>query len=49
MDTRDLNDHVLVEFDENEELVSMMMEHAIQQMDVASFSDQAVTQDRKAA
>ena len=39
-ETRDLNDNVLVELDENGSLVSMTIEHARQQMDVSEFSYQ---------
>lgn len=39
-ETRDLNENVLVELDENGHLVSMTIEHAKQQMDVNEFSYQ---------
>jgi len=37
-ETRDLNENVLVELDENGLVVSMTIEHAKQQTDVAEFS-----------
>ncbi len=40
VETRDLNENVLVELDENGLLVSMTIEHAKQQTDVAEFSYQ---------
>ncbi len=39
-DTRDLNENVLVELDEKGHVVSMTIEHARQQTDVAEFSYQ---------
>jgi uncharacterized protein YuzE len=42
MDTRDLNENVLVELDENGHVVSMTIEHAKQQTDVSEFSYQLV-------
>ncbi|NCO37430.1 MAG: hypothetical protein COZ06_11885 [Armatimonadetes bacterium CG_4_10_14_3_um_filter_66_18] len=40
VDTRDLNDDVLVEFDDEGRVVSMTIEHAKQQTDVGEFSHQ---------
>jgi uncharacterized protein YuzE len=40
VETRDLNDNVLVEFDEEGHVVSMTIEHARQQTDVGEFSYQ---------
>jgi uncharacterized protein YuzE len=37
-ETRDLNENVLVELDESGHVVSMTIEHAKQQTDVAEFS-----------
>jgi len=41
-ETRDLNDNILVELDEDGRLVSMTIEHATQQTDVREFSFQQV-------
>jgi len=43
VDTRNLNDNILVELDENGHLVSMTVEHAKQQTDVGEFSYQLAT------
>ena len=43
VDTRDLNEDVLVELDDAGHVVSMTMEHAKQQTDVAEFSYQMAT------
>jgi len=43
VDTRDLNEDVLVELDDAGHVVSMTIEHAKQQTDVAEFSYQMVT------
>ncbi len=40
VETRDLNENVLVEFDEAGRVVSMTIEHAKQQTDVGEFSYQ---------
>ena len=40
VDTRDLNENVLVELDEQGRVVSMTIEHATQQTDVSEFSYQ---------
>ncbi len=40
VETRDLNENVLVELDESGRVVSMTIEHARQQTDVAEFSYQ---------
>ena len=40
VDTRDLNDDVLVELDDKGHVVSMTFEHAKQQTDVTEFSCQ---------
>lgn len=42
-ETRDLNEDVLVELDENGLVVSMTIEHAKQQTDVAEFSYRLAT------
>ena len=39
-ETRDLNENVLIEFDENGHVVSMTIEHAKQQTDIGEFSYQ---------
>jgi len=39
-ETRNLNDDILIELDENGHLVSMTIEHARQQTDVSEFSYQ---------
>jgi len=41
-ETRDLNDNILVELDDDGRLVSMTIEHAAQQTDVREFSFQQV-------
>jgi uncharacterized protein YuzE len=41
-ETRDLNDNILVELDDDGRLVSMTIEHATQQTDVREFSFQQV-------
>jgi uncharacterized protein YuzE len=43
VDTRDLNDDVLVELDKDGHVVSMTFEHAKQQTDVSEFSCQFAT------
>jgi len=43
VDTRDLNEDVLVELDDAGHVVSMTIEHAKQQTDVAEFSYQTAT------
>ncbi len=43
VETRDLNENVLIELDENGLVVSMTIEHARQQTDVAEFSYQLAT------
>jgi uncharacterized protein YuzE len=43
VETRDLNENVLVELDEGGRVVSMTIEHAKQQMDVSEFSYQVAT------
>ncbi|MBU0715453.1 MAG: DUF2283 domain-containing protein [Verrucomicrobia bacterium] len=43
VDTRDLNEDVLVELDDVGHVVSMTIEHAKQQTDVAEFSYQMAT------
>ncbi len=43
VDTRDLNEDVLVEMDDAGHVVSMTIEHAKQQTDVAEFSYQMAT------
>jgi uncharacterized protein YuzE len=41
-ETRDLNDNILIELDDDGRLVSMTIEHATQQTDVREFSFQQV-------
>ena len=41
-ETRDLNENILIELDEDGRLVSMTIEHANQQTDVREFSYQQV-------
>lgn len=43
VDTRDLNEDVLIELDEVGHVVSMTIEHAKKQTDVAEFSYQMAT------
>jgi uncharacterized protein YuzE len=43
VETRDLSENVLVEFDANGDVVSMTLEHAKQQTDVGEFSYQLST------
>ena len=43
VDTRDLNEDVLVELDDAGHVVSMTIEHAKEQTDVAEFSCQMAT------
>ena len=43
VDTRDLSDTILVEFDQNGEIVSMTIEHAQHQMDLERFSYQRIS------
>jgi uncharacterized protein YuzE len=40
VDSRDLNENVLIELDNNGHVVSMTIEHAKQQMDISEFSYQ---------
>ena len=42
VETRDLNDHVMIELDKEESLVSMTIEHARQQADIERFLYQQV-------
>ena len=42
VETRDLNENILLEFDESGHVVSMTIEHAKQQTDVSEFSYQLV-------
>jgi uncharacterized protein YuzE len=42
VDTQDINENVLAEFDEKGQLVSMTIEHAREQADVMGFSYQQV-------
>ena len=42
-ETRDLNENILLELDENGHVVSMTIKHAKQQTDVSEFSYQFVT------
>ncbi len=43
VETRDLNENVLIELDENGRVVSMTIEHAKRQTDVREFSYQLAT------
>ena len=43
VETRDINERVLVEIDEDGQLVSMTIEHAGSQTDINEFSYQLVT------
>ena len=43
VDTRDLNEDVLIELDDAGHVVSMTIEHAKQQTDIAEFSYQTAT------
>jgi uncharacterized protein YuzE len=38
VDTRDLNENILIELDKNGNIVSMTIEHAKQQTEIGSFS-----------
>ena len=42
-ETRDLNENILIELDDEGRLVSMTVEHAKQQMNVTEFSYQLAT------
>ena len=42
VETKDLNENILIELDKNGALVSMTIEHAKKRMDVESFSYQKV-------
>lgn len=46
VETRDLNENVLVEFDEDGHVVSLTIEHAKQQTDVGEFSYQLIAAHR---
>ncbi|HEB31998.1 hypothetical protein LCGC14_3139550 [marine sediment metagenome] len=43
VETRDLNENVLIELDEDRRLVSMTIEHAKQQANIEDFSYQQVS------
>ena len=47
VDTKDVNENILVELDSDGELVSMTIEHAKNQMDVDSVSFQRVVSDSR--
>ena len=47
VDTRNLNENILIELDKDANLVSMTIEHARQQADIASFSYQQITDKTK--
>jgi uncharacterized protein YuzE len=47
VDTKDVNENILVELDSDGELVSMTVEHAKNQMDVDSVSFQRVVSDSR--
>jgi uncharacterized protein YuzE len=38
VETKDLNDNIIIELDENGNIVSMTIEHAKQQTEISSFS-----------
>lgn len=42
VDTRNLNENILIELDKEGNLVSMTIEHAMQQANIANFSYQQV-------
>ncbi len=42
VETRDLNENTLIEFDEHGNLVSMTLEHAREQANIANFSYQQI-------
>ena len=42
VDTRDLNENILIELDKDENLISMTIEHARQQANIVNFSYQQV-------
>jgi uncharacterized protein YuzE len=43
VETRDINENILIELDRDGQLVSMTIEHAKQHMDIENFSYQKVT------
>ena len=47
VETKDVNENILVELDSDGELVSMTIEHAKNQMDVDSVSFQRVVSDTR--
>ena len=47
VETRDLNEDVLIEFDQNGHLVSMTIEHAKQQANILDFSYQHIVESHK--
>ena len=47
VETKDVNENILVELDSDGELVSMTIEHAKNQMDVDSVSFQRVVSDSR--
>jgi uncharacterized protein YuzE len=45
VETRDINENILIELDEQGSLVSMTIEHAKKQMDINNFSYQKIVND----
>jgi uncharacterized protein YuzE len=44
-ETRDINENILIELDEQGNLVSITIEHAKQQMDIENFSYQKIARE----
>jgi uncharacterized protein YuzE len=45
VETRDINENILIELDERGNLVSITIEHATQQMDIENFSYQKIANE----
>jgi uncharacterized protein YuzE len=45
VETRDINENILIELDERGNLVSITIEHANQQMDIENFSYQKIANE----
>jgi uncharacterized protein YuzE len=45
VETRDINENILIELDEQGNLVSITIEHAKQQMDIENFSYQKIAHE----
>jgi uncharacterized protein YuzE len=45
VETRDINENILIELDEQGNLVSITIEHANQQMDIENFSYQKIANE----